>query len=123
MRCVIFFSLQPHTYWIPGGPVHPMKVVINTDYGGFCLSDHAKKLYRRYAEQGAENPDCVIGRCFRLPTDRCCPHLVRVVEELGRNAGEEFASLKVVEVPDDVQWTIQDHDGSEWVAEVHRTWC
>jgi hypothetical protein len=98
-----------------------MKVVINTDYGGFCLSDHAKKLYRKYAHQGA--PDCVIGRCFRQPEDRCCPHLVRVVEELGRNAGEEYARLKVVEVPDDVQWIIQEYDGSEWVAEVHRTWC
>ena len=100
-----------------------MKVVINTEYGGFCLSDHAKKLYRKYAgPPGTENPDCVIGRCFGLPGDRCCPHLVRVVEELGRNASEEFAKLKVVEVPDDVQWTIQEYDGSEWVAEVHRTW-
>jgi hypothetical protein len=46
-----------------------------------------------------------------------------MVDELGRNAGEEFARLKVVEVPDDVQWTtIQDHNGSEWVAEVHHTW-
>lgn len=102
-----------------------MKVVINTDYGGFCLSDHAKKLFRKYtieANPEAENPDLVIGRCFREPSDRSSATLVRVVEELGDGANAEYAKLKVVDIPDDVKWTIQENDGAEWVAEVHRTW-
>ena len=54
--------------------------------------------------------------------ERTDPVLVQVVEELGSDADGNHAHLKVVEVPDDVQWTIEEYDGSEWVAEVHRTW-
>jgi len=54
--------------------------------------------------------------------DRDDPILVRVVEELGEKANGRFAELKVIEIPDDVEWTIDEYDGMEWVAEVHRTW-
>jgi hypothetical protein len=27
-----------------------------------------------------------------------------------------------VDIPLDIQWTIEEYDGDEWVAEVHRTW-
>jgi len=50
------------------------------------------------------------------------PHLVQVVEELGLEADGSHADLKVVEIPDDVDWQIEEYDGSEWVSEVHRTW-
>ena len=50
------------------------------------------------------------------------PVLVRVIEELGVEANGPHAELKVVDVPSDVEWTIEEYDGSEWVAEVHRTW-
>ena len=31
--------------------------------------------------------------------------------------------LTVVDVPDDVEWAIQEHlDGGEWIVERHRTW-
>jgi len=51
------------------------------------------------------------------------PVLVRVVDELGGDAaGGAAADLKVVTIPADVSWTIQDYDGLEWVAERHRTW-
>ena len=50
------------------------------------------------------------------------PLLVQVVEEMGKDADGGFAELKVVEIPDDVEWQIDEYDGSEWVAEKHRTW-
>ena len=51
------------------------------------------------------------------------PVLVRVVEELGgEEAGSAVAVLKVVRIPANVSWIIQDYDGQEWVAERHRTW-
>jgi len=50
------------------------------------------------------------------------PYLVAVVEELGDAASGRHANLKVVDVPDDVNWYIEDYDGLEWVAERHRTW-
>jgi len=48
--------------------------------------------------------------------------LVKVVEKLGKKASDRFANLEVVEIPDDVEWEIEEYDGSEWIAEKHRTW-
>ena len=50
------------------------------------------------------------------------PVLLQVVEELGEKASGRFADLKVVEIPDDVEWQIDEYDGLEWVSERHRTW-
>lgn len=50
------------------------------------------------------------------------PALVQVVNELKTQANGVHASLRVVEVPDEVTWQIEEYDGSEHVAEVHRTW-
>ena len=48
--------------------------------------------------------------------------LIEVVEKLGENADGLGAKLKVVEIPDDVNWQLQEYDGNEWIAEKHRTW-
>lgn len=50
------------------------------------------------------------------------PALVQVVKELGKRSFGDHASLRVVEIPDDVEWQIEEYDGNEWVAEKHRTW-
>jgi hypothetical protein len=50
------------------------------------------------------------------------PALVQMVEELGKAAADNFAELRIAEVPDDVKWYIDEYDGQEWVAEVHRRW-
>ena len=55
--------------------------------------------------------------------ERSDPALVLVVKELGVLANGIFAQLKVVEIPDDVDYQIEDDDGFEHIAEVHRTWC
>lgn len=56
------------------------------------------------------------------PENRADPDLVAVVEELGKEADGAYASLSVVEIPDNVEWQIEEYDGIEWVAEKHRTW-
>lgn len=49
--------------------------------------------------------------------------LIKTIEELGtEKASGRFAKLEIVEIPDDVEWTIEENDGAEWVSEVHRTW-
>ena len=53
---------------------------------------------------------------------RSHPLLVRVVEELGEKAHGECAKLKVVDVPDEVDWDIDDYDGMESVHERHSSW-
>lgn len=50
------------------------------------------------------------------------PVLVQVVSELGDQANGKHAELKIVEIPADVDWTVEEYDGAEWVAERHRTW-
>jgi hypothetical protein len=50
------------------------------------------------------------------------PYLVAVVEKLGARASGRHASLKVVEIPADVDWEIDEYDGNETIAEKHRTW-
>jgi hypothetical protein len=54
--------------------------------------------------------------------ERTNPLLIQVVEELGKDANGQCAELTVLEIPDDVQWEIEEYDGMEWVAEKHRTW-
>lgn len=49
--------------------------------------------------------------------------IVRVVEELGSQAASgPLAELKIVEVPDGIEWEIDEYDGIEKVAQVHQTW-
>ena len=54
--------------------------------------------------------------------ERNDPALVQVVEELGEKANGRYANLRVVEIPDDVAYEIDDYDGMESISEVHRTW-
>lgn len=54
--------------------------------------------------------------------ERHDPVLVQVVEEMGDKANGDHAELKVVEIPDDVNYIIEEYDGLEHIAEQHRTW-
>jgi hypothetical protein len=50
------------------------------------------------------------------------PYLVKVVKELGMASNGAHANLKIVEIPGDIEWLVQEYDGAEWIAEAHRTW-
>lgn len=88
------------------------KVVINNCFGGFGLSKEA------YAELGI--PWDNYG--YEYNEKRDDPKLVEVVEKLGDKANGSHARLKIVEIPDDVEYTIEEYDGREHIAESHRTW-
>lgn len=115
-----------------------MKVVINRCFGGFGLSHEA---VLRYAEIKGMNLvveekessfnrynyyiDEVKKENFwydSMIEDRSDSALVQVVEELGEKANGFAAELAVVDIPDDVEWYIEEYDGIEHVAERHRTW-
>ena len=57
------------------------------------------------------------------PDNRADPDLIAVVEKLGEKAGGSCADLKIVEIPDDADWEIDEYDGLEHIAEKHRTWA
>jgi hypothetical protein len=54
--------------------------------------------------------------------ERNDPVLVQLVEELGEKASGHYADLKIVEIPEDVNWEIEEYDGLETIREVSRTW-
>lgn len=140
-----------------------MKVVINTCFGGFGLSDEAETLYAKKAgfdiyrykqakyrhESGKDlyvrckdnDKDVFLTYTFKedhgdsfseFPEDggywyscdveRNDPLLVEVVEELGKKANGYCANLEVIEIPDNVDWYVEEYDGNEHIAESHNTW-
>ena len=142
-----------------------MKVVVNSCYGGFSLSQEAVMRYAEikgmtlYPEVDPKWLSMKLVTYWTCPPEertgilpdekfyeasmqerqasnqayskrtlndrditRDDPVLVQVVEEMGRDANGRCAELRVVEIPDDVKWEIEEYDGKEWVAEVHRTW-
>jgi len=90
-----------------------MKVVINAGHSGFGWksSDNLTQLLR----EATGNPKAEVKDYEYKRTD---PLFVKTVLAAGAGAGD----LKVVRVPDDIDWVIEDYDGKEWVAEKHRTW-
>lgn len=119
-----------------------MKVVINSCHGGFGLSDLAfEKLLDRkgiawekqenayftdvdYYHAGHLDDSDYFLNFYDYTNDdnRADQDLVAVVEELGELANGQYAELKVIEVPDEVEWHVEEFDGFEWIAEDHRTW-
>ena len=93
-----------------------MKIVINTRHGGFGLSEEAEMKYKGILGITDEH----FYPSKDIPRD--CPVLIALVEEMGEGVNSRYSSLKVVEVPDDADWYIAEYDGSEHIAEVHRTW-
>jgi len=91
------------------------KVVINTCYGGFGLSEESLEDYKKRKNITDEN-------FYHWDIPRDCPDLVAMVEEGGTEVDGIYSELKVVDVPDDVNWFIHEYDGMEHVAERHRTW-
>jgi len=54
--------------------------------------------------------------------DRSNKHLIFTIEKLGKKANTRFSDLVVVEIPDGIDYTIEEYDGMEHISEVHRTW-
>jgi hypothetical protein len=113
------------------------RIVINRAFGGFSLSREGVLLYLElagiaYTLMDQEDRDTQIRLGSRIMVNgtefnsrdikRDDPALVTVVRRLGSKANGEYATLKIVEIPGDVDWFVDEYDGKEWVAERHRTW-
>lgn len=93
------------------------KVVINTVHGGFRLSDTAlKRLCEIKKVENFEH----FNDYYSISRDDL--DLIQVIEELGSDANGKYSSLKIIEIPEDVKWYIEEYDGLEWVSEIHRIW-
>lgn len=118
-----------------------MKVVINKCFGGFDLSDKAHerlmelgvKYYKSFDDMPKQNKELYVvdsgtsgfGKYYSNFSDyenRTNPLLIQVVEELKEEANGRFGELRVVEIPDGIQWEIDEYDGIETLHELHRSW-
>jgi hypothetical protein len=99
------------------------KIAINVCFGGFSLSRVAAEYMAASGSEAAAQALASGGRDWHWggPCERDDPHMVAAIERLG-DAANTVARLLVVEVPDSVEWTIEEYDGFEHVAESHRTW-
>jgi hypothetical protein len=89
-----------------------IKVVLNHSFGVFYLSDEAWALYGEKPKPSKMND-------ISFRTD---PKLIEIVEKLGAKANNEYTNLVIIEIPEDIEFQIEDYDGREWIAETHKTW-
>ena len=120
-----------------------MKIIKNTCFGGFGLSDKAcewlieNKGWKvtEYEKDGNTLKDAEaelivstssLGGKYWTKENRdelrVNKDVIECVETLGEKANGQCAKLKVVEIPDDVEWYIGDYDGIETIHEVHNKW-
>jgi hypothetical protein len=73
-------------------------------------------------ERKAHNKKWESHRIADSDIERTDPLLIQVVEELGDKASGKLSKLRVVEIPDGVEWEIDEYDGMETIHEKPRTW-
>lgn len=56
------------------------------------------------------------------PAFRSDPLVVDCIETIGDKANGLHAAIEITEIPDGVEFTIEEYDGQECVSEAHRTW-
>jgi hypothetical protein len=100
-----------------------MKIVINICFGGFSFSTDFKTFFDIPIDSRRPSNESL-----GLPEDdyiswRAHPKLITALEAFGlEKASGVLSRLKIVEIPDDVIWEIENYDGSEVVREVSRVW-
>ena len=81
------------------------------DFGeNFCYTDVANNELNEYSFNSKD-------------IKRDDKDLVKVVEKLQNNSNTMCSDLKIVEIPEDIEWQIEEYDGNEWISEKHRTWA
>ena len=109
-----------------------MEVVINKSFGGFSVSNEALQQFIamkgiKIVEEKNElnwpvDETGKIWTTYSLKEYRCDPDLVAIVREQGKEASGHCANLKIVEIPSDVHWYVEEYDGLESIHEEHRIW-
>lgn len=101
-----------------------MKIAVNKCFGGFGVSEAA------FAELGLEwNGDGYLeNKDFGIESDnrleyRSHPKLIAAIEKIGEKAASgHFAKVRIVDVPEGVEWEIGEYNGIETMHETHRSW-
>lgn len=98
-----------------------MEVVINKCYGGFGIS-------KALAKELKIKSTYIDNDTFKIKSDnynayRTNKKLIAAIKKVGlAKANGEFSDLSIVEIPDDIDFYIDDYDGMESIHEKHKSW-
>ena len=122
-----------------------MKIAINKCFGGFSVSrevvdklrtkGHKITVDGEYYNDGSgpcekcddigyhlDNDDfCIKTKDHNYLAYRNQPDLIEAIEE-SKDPNGSCAEIKIVEIPDEVEWEIDEYDGIESIHEKHRIW-
>lgn len=91
-------------------------VLYNNCYGGYNISDEAKKLYKEYTDNDYDKN--------KYKIERHCPYLIKVFETLGSERfGSSYSQIKSHKIPIYMEhyYSIYEYDGLESV-EIQSEW-
>jgi hypothetical protein len=130
-NCFGGFGLSPEALmWLEekGCNAEGFKCEVTKYYGKSSNADKDLKSWKEYLKGGHRSIFLrVFSKCEKYvlsdyEVSRDDPLLIQCVEELGEKANGQCASLEIREIPDGVNWQIEEYDGNEHIAETHRTW-
>ena len=117
------------------------EIVINADYGGFSISEEVGKILKKNGVKvifkGDKYSDGSICSEFYgyLENDdfdiksedskeyRADKRLIEAIKKVGFDkANGNLSKLRIVKIPSNVDWEIEEYDGSESIHEKHRSW-
>ncbi len=101
--CYLFYKIRTSEEW---NKLEDGEKLSSTAQVGFSFSPNGEQ----------------INSFYKFNHDRTNKTMISVVEELGCKANGPFAQLKVVKIPDYIDFTIEEENGNEWIAEKHRIW-
>jgi hypothetical protein len=108
-------------YFFTGGLDSPYKRV-SLEEATKSIFSHAYDVPEISMENSRNNEYYLAHSLYYNSIDRSDPLLIRVVEELGENVNTNYSRLEIIEIPDGIDFEIEEYDGQEWVSESHRTW-
>jgi hypothetical protein len=129
------------------------RILINSTHGGFMLSDDAIQWLITWKGWSTTDYNVVVPWLSSLETagprgvghrqrrgafsdnmqafshkgmfnERTDADILDCFDALGSEQfSGDYSSIISVDIPADVEWMIKEYDGTEHIAEVHRTWC
>jgi len=104
-----------------------MKIVVNRSFGVFSLSE---AVFNELGIEGGPHDYYLHNEDFGIKSDnpkayRADSRLIAAIEKIGLEKSVKYRGetvLKIIDIPDDVEWEINDWNGFETICEKHREW-
>ena len=101
-----------------------MKIAVNKDWGGFGVSKAVyDELGFKWDGYGYIDNEKLGIKSDNWDEYRTDFRLIAAIEKVGiEHASGELACVRIITIPDGIEWEIDNYDGIETVHEVHRSW-